>query len=137
MHGKPFPRKVCPEHTPSGGCTRGAVALGGWRRQEGGGGGSAGTPTGEARSPTGAPGSHRPTGDSFLPSFFPSFLLPSSFSPEETRSFPSQEPAVVVVKWQRGASGQPQGGGGRGSFLSSWGKSSIKYGWKADRERDV
>lgn len=78
VHGKPFPRKVCPEHTPSGGCTRGAVALGGWRRQEGGGGGSAGTPTGEARSPTGAPGSHRPTGDSFLPSFFPSFL-PSSF----------------------------------------------------------
>lgn len=55
---------------------------------KGGGGGSDATPAGEASSPTGAPGSNHPTGDSLLPSFLlPSFLPPGG-NPLLLRSLP-------------------------------------------------
>lgn len=108
---EPFPGSSAWSRSEAASLPRGAVALDGWMRLKGGGGGSDITPAGQVRSPTGAPGSNRPTGDSF-----PSSSPPSS--PPPGGPAPSQEPAEVAVKWQRVASGQPRGGAGRGSVAS-------------------
>lgn len=80
---EPFPGSSAWSRSQAATLPRGAVALDGWMRLKGGGGGSDITPAAQARSPTGAPGSNRPTGDCFPPSF-----PPSSPPPGGTRSFP-------------------------------------------------